>query len=569
MDAVTDPAVRELWIMKSAQTGYTEIIGNIVGYYVHQDPSPIMVVQPTMDAAEDWSRDRLAPMIRDTPVLAERFSKEKRRDAANTLRHKTFPGGLLALAISNSPSSLASKPIRVAIFDEVDKYPTSARHAGDPVKLGSKRTTTFWNRKIIAGSTPTVKGSSRIEVGFDLSDQRFYFVPCTHCGEFQRLVWANVRWPDGRPDEAVYVCQHCGVELTDADKAGMLERGQWRSTKPTNGVAGFHISELYSPWSSWPQMARAFLEAKRLPETLQQFIIEALGETWEDAGEKLEPQGLLSRRESYTADSLPPGVMLLTAGTDVQDDRLETTIWGWGADEEAWRVEHIVLRGDPGGSALWKEHDELLRRRWRTDDGRELVIEACAVDSGGHYTEQVYLYCSKRTRQRVWAVKGVGGSGRLAWPRKASKAKRGYVYPVGVDTAKDTIYGRLKRVIEPGAGYVHLDATTDEAWLEQLTSETVVHRITQGRKVRVWRPRQTGIRQEALDCTVYAWCALQGRGGAELLRKRSAHPMSAPVAPQSVPAEPPAETKQAPPAPRPAAPRPSWMGNRKGSWFRR
>ncbi len=520
MDAVSDPSVFEVWVMKSAQTGYTECLNNVLGYFVHQDPAPIMVVQPTQDSAEDWSRDRLAPMIRDTPVLRERFSTEKRRDSTNTLRHKTFPGGLLALAISNSPSSLASKPIRVTIFDEVDKYPSSARHAGDPISLGKKRSTTFWNRKLFAGSTPTVKGSSRIENGFNLSDQRYFFVPCPHCDEMQRLVWPNVRWPEGEPERAVYVCPNCGAEIEEQHKAGMLARGEWRSSKPFNGVAGFHISELYSPWSSWAAMARDFLEKKTLPETLQQFINESLGETWEDAGEKLEPQGLLARRESYTANSLPPGVQLLTAGTDVQDDRLETVVWGWGADEEAWRVEHIVLKGDPGGAALWREHDDLLRRRWRTDDGRELVIEACAVDSGGHYTEQVYRYCAARKRFRVWAIKGVGGPGRLAWPKKASKAKVGQVWPIGVDTAKDVIYQRLRRVLEPGPGYFHFDATTDEEWIEQLTSETVVHRVTQGRRVRLWRPKQTGIRQEGLDCTVYAWCALQGRGGAELLRRR-------------------------------------------------
>lgn len=564
MDAVTDPAVRELWIMKSAQVGYTEVIGNIVGYFVHQDPAPIMVVQPTMDAAEDWSRDRLAPMIRDTPVLRERISDERRRNSTNTLRHKTFPGGLLALAISNSPSSLASKPIRVAIFDEVDKYPTSARHAGDPVKLGSKRTTTFWNRKIVAGSTPTVKGSSRVEVGFELSDQRYYFVPCPHCGEFQRLVWPNVRWPDGQPERAVYVCPHCGAEIVDTQKQDMLLRGEWRSTKPFNGVAGFHISELYSPWSSWPAMARAFLEAKRLPETLQQFINESLGEAWEDAGEKLEPQGLLTRRESYTADSLPPGVLLLTLGTDVQDDRLESTVWGWGADEEAWRVEHIVLRGNPGSQALWAEHDELLRRRWHTDDGRELVIEACGVDSGGHFTEQVYRYCAARKRFRVWAVKGVGGTGKLAWPKKASKAKVGQVWLVGVDTAKEVIYQRLKRVIEPGPGYLHFDATTDEEWLEQLTSETVIHRVSQGRRVRVWRPRQTGIRQEALDCTVYAWCVLQGRGGAELLRTRAKR---ASIAAETLAAHPTAEPDQPQPQTKPT--RKAASARRPSSWVNR
>ena len=529
MDAISDPAVKEVWVMKSAQIGWTEILGNVVGYHVDQDPAPILLVQPTLEMAEAWSKDRLAPMLRDTPVLRGKIADARARDSGNTLLHKTFAGGRLTIAGANSPAGLASRPIRIVLFDEVDRFPTSAGTEGDPVSLGIKRTRTFWNRKVLAGSTPTVKGSSRIEVGFEQSDQRYYFVPCPHCGEFQRLTWPNVRWPDGRPHEATYVCQHCAAEITEADKPEMLARGEWRSTRPFNGTAGFHISELYSPWSTWSDMAVGFLTAKRLPETLQTWINTSLGETWEDAGEKLEPEGLLGRRESYTADALPSGVLLLTAGTDVQDDRLETTVWGWGADEEAWRVEHVVLRGDPGGQALWKEHDELLRRRWPTDDGRQLVIEACAVDSGGHFTEQVYRYCAMRKRFRVWAIKGVAGPGRLAWPKKASRAKVGQVWPIGVDTAKDVLYQRLKRVIEPGPGYIHLDATTDEDWLAQLTSETVVIRIVQGRRQRQWKQRQTGLRQEALDCTVYAWCALQGRGGAELLRRRVTRHEAQPV----------------------------------------
>lgn len=564
MDAISDPSVKEVWVMKSAQVGWTELVNNCIGFHVDQDPAPMLLVQPTLEMAEAWSKDRLAPMIRDTPVLRGKIADAKARDSGNTLLHKSFTGGRLTIAGANSPAGLASRPIRIVMFDEVDRFPASAGTEGDPIALGIKRARTFWNRKVLAGSTPTVKGSSRIEVGFEQSDQRYYYVPCPHCGEFQRLVWAQVRWDEGRPETAGYVCQHCAAVLTDADKPVMLERGEWRSSRPFDGVAGFHISELYSPWSSWPEMAAGFLKAKRLPETLQTWINTSLGETWEYAGEKLEPQGLLARRESYTAESLPPGVLLLTLGTDVQDDRLECTVWGWGADEEAWRVEYVVLRGNPGSQALWQEHDDLLRRRWRTDDGRELVIEATGVDSGGHFTEQVYRYCAARKRFRVWAVKGVGGTGKLAWPKKASKAKVGQVWLVGVDTAKEVIYQRLKRVIEPGPGYLHFDATTDEEWLEQLTSETVVHRISQGRRVRVWRPRQTGIRQEALDTTVYAWCVLQGRGGAELLRARAKKRAAIAVdAPPKPPTESEPQATQTPPTRRSAPSR------RPSSWVNR
>jgi phage terminase large subunit GpA-like protein len=564
MDAVSDPEVREIWVMKSAQVGWTEILLNVVGYFVHQDPSPILLVQPTLEIGEAFSKDRLAPTVRDTPELSARIRDAKSRDSGNTLLHKVFPGGHVTIGGANSPAGLASRPIRVALFDEVDRFPTSAGTEGDPISLGKKRTTTFRNRKIMVGSTPTVKGSSRIEAGFDSGDQRHYFVPCPHCDEMQRLVWTQVRWDEGQPDTARYVCQHCGAMIGDADKPDMLRAGEWRASKPGNGIASFHISELYSPWVTWPEMARAFLEAKRLPETLQTWINTALGETWEDRGDTVDASGILARRESYTANSLPAGVMLLTLGTDVQDDRLECTVWGWGRDEECWRVEHVVLRGDPASVALWDgDHDALLRRKWRTDDGRDLVIEATAIDSGGHNTQRVYDYAARRKRFRVWAIKGAAGPGRLAWPKRATRTSktRADLFVIGVDTIKDVIYGRLKRVTQPGPGYIHLDATADEATADQITSETVMHKIVQGRRVRMWRPRSAGIRNEQLDTLVYAYAAMIGRGGAQVVDRRSFHmeqPAAAPAAPESVPDDFLAPPRKAPPARRPGGWVNSW-----------
>ena len=518
--------------MKSAQVGWTEILNNVIGFHVDQDPAPILLVQPTLEMAEAWSKDRLAPMIRDTPALRDRISDPRARDSGNTLLHKRFTGGHLTIAGANSPAGLASRPIRIALFDEVDRFPASAGAEGDPISLGRKRTTTFWNRKVLGGSTPTIKGESRIESAFEGSDQRHFWVPCTSCGTMQRLIWAQVRWPDGEPQSAVYACQHCSDELHDADKAKMIAAGEWRSAKPFNGIAGFHISELYSPWVTWGEMAASFLEAKRLPETLQTWINTCLGETWEDRGETVEAGDLFSRREPYTANSLPPGALIVTAGTDVQDDRLETTFWAWGVGEEAWRVEHVVLRGDPGQPDLWAEHDQILKKKLRTDDGRLLTVEAVCVDSGGHFTEQVYRYAAARKRNRVWAIKGFGGLGRLVWPKQPGRGAKVKVdvWLVGFDTVKDLLYGRLRKVTEAGPGFIHFDADTTEQFVDQLTSETVVWRQSQGRKVRMFKPKRTGTRQEALDCMVYAYAALIGRGGAELLTgrgKRQAEPQSA------------------------------------------
>jgi len=315
----------------------------------------------------------------------------------------------------------------------------------------------------------------------------------------------------------------------------MLAKGEWRPSKTFSGIAGFHISELYSPWVMWGEMAVAFTRAKTFPDTLHTWINTALGETWADEGQTLEPIGLMARKEPYTSASLPSGISLLTIGTDVQDDRLETFLYGWGPDEEAWRVEHIVLRGDPGGQAIWAEHDEILKRRFRTDDGRELVIEAACIDSGGHYTEQVYRYCAARKRYRVFAIKGASGQGRLAWPKKAGQGRvvNVPVWLIGVDTIKALIYGRLKKVTEPGPGYFHFDAKVDEEFFEQLTSETCVTKMSMGRHVKMWKPKKTGSKQEALDGTVYAYAAMLARGGAALLTHRG-KVVPTPAAPAAV-----------------------------------
>lgn len=524
MDAVNDPRVLEIYCQKSAQVGWTETLNNVAGYFADQDPSPVLMVLPSVELGEAWSKDRLAPMIRDTPVLRGKIADARSRDSGNTVLHKRFPGGNLTISGANSPAGLASRPKRVILLDEVDKYPASAGKSGDPIKLAKKRAANFWNRKVLGGSTPTIKGESRIETAFETSDQRYYYVPCPHCDEFQRLVWAQVRWPEGRPQDAFYSCKHCGTQIDEAYKEEMLARGEWRATRPFTGIAGFHISELYSPWSTWARMALEFVQASKLPEQLQTFINESLGETWVDQSATPEAEGLLARRESYTAASLPPGVLLITMGTDVQDDRIESTIYGWGAEEEAWRIEHIVLRGDPGSSALWREHDDHLRRRFPTDDGRQLVIEACAVDSGGHFTEHVYRYCAKRKRFRVWAIKGKEGVGRLAWPKQASRGKtlRADVWVIGVDTIKDVLYGRLNKVTMPGPGYTHFDAGTTQEWLDQLSSEVVVYKPKLGKKIRIFKPKTTEISQEGLDTSVYAYAAMTGRGGAALLNARAA-----------------------------------------------
>jgi phage terminase large subunit GpA-like protein len=565
MDALSDDLVREVVFMKSAQVGWTEILNNVIGFHVDQDASPILLMQPTLEMAEAWSKDRLAPMLRDTPALRDKIADPKARDSGNTLLHKRFPGGHLTIVGANSPSGLASRPIRVLLCDEVDRFPISAGTEGDPVDLARKRTTTFWNRKVMLGSTPTIKGASRIEAAFEQSDQRYYFVPCPHCNEYQRLIWSQVQWEQGKPETAHYVCASCGVLLSDKDKPGMLRQGEWRGTKPFDGVAGFHISELYSPWVTWRQMAESFTRARLLPETLKTWINTALGETWEEDGSTVEPGSLLERRESYGPEQIPADVLMLTVGGDVQNDRVELQLLGWGAEEENWIIEQHVIRGDPDGAALWQEVDEYLLRQYTTEDGRRLMVDAAAIDSGGLSTQSVYNFVVSRKRRRVWAIKGMAGAGKLAWPKKASKTpkSRAMVFILGVDTIKSTLYGRLAKVAEPGPGYIHLPVSADEDFAKQLTSEKALTKYVRGRPTIVWQPRSSGIAQEAQDCWIYGYAAMLGRGGPQVLARLARRPVSSvPAAPVQTEAVQPQEVK-------PVQQRKPFVQVRRSGWVRR
>lgn len=514
MDAVNDPTIETVVVMKSAQVGWTEILGNVIGFFIDNDPCPILMIQPTLEMGEAWSKDRLAPMVRDTPALHNKIKDAKSRDSGNTLLHKTFPGGHITIAGANSPAGLASRPIRVVLFDEVDRYPPSAGTEGDPIALASKRTTTFWNRKKLMGSTPTVKGASRIESAYDGSDQRRFFVPCPHCETFQTLKWGGpdhpfgVKWPDDNPLDAYYVCEHCAAIITDSDKPEMLRRGEWRASKPGGVVAGFHINELYSPWVTFGEMAANFVDAKRLPETLKTWINTALGETWEESGETVDETGLLARRENYGPE-IPMQASVLTCGVDVQDDRLECETVAWGHGEESWSVEYQVFTGDPARPEVWKALDDYLLSTFDHESGAKLRISSACIDSGGHHTKQVYAFTSRRFARRVYATKGVAGPGKplISRPNKNSKAK-GRVFMLGADTGKDSVYARLK-ISDPGPGYCHFPAHYDADYFAQLTAEKVVSKYTHGFRTRVWVKKSAHARNEALDCRVLAMAALE------------------------------------------------------------
>ena len=507
MDAVNDPTIHTVVVMKAAQIGWTEILNNVLGYFIDQDPAPVLMVQPTLEMAAAWSKDRFAPMVRDTPALTDKVSDSKARDSGNTILHKTFPGGHVTMAGANSPSGLASRPIRIVLADEIDRYPASAGAEGDPVSLARKRMATFWNRKLLMGSTPTVKGVSRIEAAFDGSDQRRYWVPCPHCEETQTLKWANVKWPKDEPEKAYYVCEHCGCEITDADKPAMLRAGEWRAEGEANGIAGFHINEIYSPWSTFASMAVAFVADKQFPETLKTWINTALGETWEEEGDQVDDESLLGRREEYGPE-IPEGALVLTAGVDVQQDRLEVGVDAWGPSDECWAMDYRVLWGDPTQPEVWDDLDDVLKADWPHELGHRIRIGVTCIDSG-YLTDMVYAFTGPRKRRKVFATKGMDGAGRpIAGPPSAQKTKDGKVitkFLIGVDEAKRILAYRLQA--KPGPGRCHWHQEFDEEYFAQLTAEKKITKHTRGHPYNVWI--KTRPRNEALDIRVLNMAALK------------------------------------------------------------
>jgi len=531
LDAVTAPENERVTVIKSARVGYTKLIDAAVGFFSHQDPSPVLVVNPRVEDAEDYSKTEIAPMLRDSPALASVVGQVKGKDPNFTIRRKVFRNGAsLSLLGANSPNEFRRVTARVVAFDEVDAYPLSTSE-GDPIDLGTQRTTSFWNRRIIMGSTPTVRGESRIETAWQESDQRYYHVPCPHCGEEQVLEFGadkpyGLRWPkddDGtpRPDEAYYLCVN-GCTIAETHKRWMIENGHWIAHRPENrGHAGFHISALYSLfWNArWGVIAREVLERKDDPARLQTFVNTTLGETWEPpADQDVDEANLMARREVYPAE-VPDGVALLTMAVDTQDDRLEAEVIGWGYDEESWSIEHFVFLGDPEEQHVWDRVDDVRLRRWTCADGRRLAVDAVCVDTGGHHTEAAYRWCVDRSRANVWAIKGQDkrhGQRGQVFPSKPTRKTKGKVplYMIDVNAAKDATYPRLAKA-EPGPGTCHFPAHYEADYFDQLTAEKPVTERVNGQYVRRWKLKG-GRRNEAFDLRVYNYAALCGLQNAGL-----------------------------------------------------
>ena len=508
MDAITDPEVEKITLLKSARIGYTKTINHAIGYHINHDPAPMLIVQPTVEDAQGYSKDELAPMLRDTPVLSGMVSEPKSRDSDNTILRKAFPGGFLALVGANSARGFRRITVRLVLFDEVDGYPPSAGTEGDQLQLGERRTATFWNRKIMIGSTPLIKNASRVEASFEKSDQRYYYVPCPFCNWFQILKWAGIQWPKNEPLKAYYVCENCKEPIPHSKKRAMVEKGHWIATQQFTGHAGFRIWAAYSfsPNASWGQLAKEFLDVKDNPVKLQTFVNTVLGETWEEQGEGVDDVLLIGRVEKYKSTTAPAGVLVITAGVDVQKNRLEMEITGWGHGEESWSIDYVVLDGDPERQDVWDQLDEHLERTFTDQDGIELRILCVCIDSG-FATQAVYRYCYPRQARRVYATKGGSEAGKplVGKPSRRSLQKGLKLYPVGTDTAKDMIYARLK-IADPGPGYCHFPDHYNDEYFSMLTAEKAVIRYVKGTPRRQWVQVRT--RNEALDARVLSLVAL-------------------------------------------------------------
>lgn len=542
MDALSPhhPASRVVF-MKSAQVGATEVGNNWIGYCVHRVPSPILAVQPTVDMAKRLSQQRLDPLFEDSPVLRELIMPSRARDSGNTILSKRFEGGQLILAGANSAVGLRSMPARMVFLDEVDAYPGDVDEEGDPISLAEARTISFGHRKkLFLASTPTIKGMSRIEREFEASDQQRCHVPCPLCGALQHLEFERLRWTNGAPETAAHLCVHCEGFFEERHKTAFMAEAngaRWIATAPPDkieearrrGVVGYHINGLYSPlgWLSWAEMARKWEQVQGDDAELKTFRNTVLGETWQVKGEAPDWQRLYERREPFAYGSVPEGGLILTAGIDVQRDRIEVDIWAWGRGLESWLVEHIVLDGRPGEPEVWAAANALLNRTWPHASGVPMSLARVCVDTGdGEFTKEVYAWVRAMGQGQVVAIKGVAGFDRstpVGGPtyvevsiggRKLQRGVRLWKVSGAVFKSETYRWARLspptdeERAAASGypPGYIHLPLGLSSEWVRQLISEKLMtQRDRRGFSRLEWH--KTRERNEALDNRVYARAA--------------------------------------------------------------
>lgn len=509
LDMGANPDCHHITLMWGAQTGKTQVQLMSMGYNIDQSPQSQMMMQPSQGDLQTWLNAKFDPMCDSTPSLSAKLAKPRGRDGVNNQQMKQYPGGFLMFAWSGSPKTMRGRSAPKIYCDETDGYDKTGE--GHPVSLLWQRAATFGDlRQLFETSTPTIKGESHIEESFEAGDQRRFHVPCPHCAEKQVLKWGQVQWDkddndNHQPETAYYACEHCGAAWDDADRIHAIREGEWIAAKPFRGHASYHLNEMYSVFRRLRDIVQSFIE-KKAAHDLQTFVNVSLAETWEEAGEAVDSHAIAQRREPYQKP--PAEVLCVTAGVDVQDDRIEVELVGWGAAFESWGISYEVFYGDPGGTVLWSQLDRYLQTHVEREDGVRLPVAASCVDSGGHYTQTVYDFVRNKIGRRVFAIKGVAGAGRPIVSR-ATKTNKGKVplYPVGVDTAKELLLLSRLRIAQVGPGYCHFPQHYDDEYFEQLTAERQVTRYHKGFPIREWK--KTRPRNEALDMRVYAMAAVE------------------------------------------------------------
>lgn len=517
LDMLVDPDCYRITLMWAAQVGKTQLALCGQGYHITMRPLSQMMMQPSQSDLQVWLNSKFNPMVDANPSIRDRLAKPRGRDGVNNSSMKSYPGGFLMFAWSGSPKTMRGRSAPLIIADEVDGY--EGTDEGHQVALLWQRAATFGDqRKLVEISTPTIKGQSYIEKAFEAGDQRRFWVPCPHCDDHQVLAWEQVTWegkdqPDAEqyPETARYVCAHCGVLWSDGERKAAIRAGEWRGAKAFKGHASYHLNELYSTFRRLRDIVQSYLD-KIATDDLQTFVNVSLAQTWEETGEQADPDGLMARAEPFVAP-VPAGGLVLTAGVDMQQDRLEVEIVAWGHGEESWSVDYHVLWGDPLQGDVWEELEELLSGTWLHESGAQLPILAACVDTGGTggNTQAAYEWLRGKTGRRIFGVKGVAGWGRpiVAAPtrkRSGRNARKVDLFLVGVDEAKLTVMRRLA-VQQPGPGFCHVPHDRGADWYHQVTAEKLVTRYVKGFPVREWH--QTRPRNEALDCRVYALAALK------------------------------------------------------------
>ncbi len=525
--------------MKAAQLGATEAGNNWLGYCIHHAPALMLMVYPGLAEVKRNTSTRIDPLIASTPELKERVVEPRSRDGGNSIFRKKFPGGELVMTGSNSAVGLRSTPARYLFLDEVDGYPGEAGVEGDPVNLAIQRTVTFRSRrKILMVSTPTIEGRSRIQAAYWHTDQRRYFVPCRQCSAFATVDWVQIKWPERAPDRAVWLCPNCGAAHEEHHKKALLSGGQWRPTAAGDGRhVGFHLSALYSPWETWGDIAADFVRTNQNPAQFKTWVNTKLGETWRERGEAPEWERLYERRETYPIGVIPAGGLLLTAGVDVQQDRIEAEVVAWGRDQQSWSVDYRVLTGNTSrlDDPVWDQLSAVLDEVWPHVSGVDMPLTRLAIDDG-YNSQLVRAWARRHPGPRVLVTKG---QDRMTVPISrpsavdvdiAGRKIRGgmRVWPIGVSLLKTELYGwlRMARPTDEALargetfppGYCHLPEYGEEHF-RQLCAEQLQKRETR-KGYDVWEWAKTRDRNESLDCRIYARAAACQAGVLRLGPKR-------------------------------------------------